>query len=318
MRAVVGVDIGGSSQTAIAYDERGDQIARSDLIEGASGGEEVVEATLRIVASLGPLELDAVGIGIPGQVEPATGDVRTAVNLGIGPDPFPLAARLEAQLGCPVAVENDVRAAALGLHDDRANAGQNRHSLTLVNLGTGISAGVVIDGTLVRGSQGMAGEIGHLVMERDGPLCRCGQRGCLEAIAAGPALLRAWPDDGQRTGGDLFSAAVAGDRDANEIASRVVTHLVTALTWLAAAYDTDEIVIGGGVSQAGAPLLALLREEIVRRAAVSEVAGRRLRPEQLTLVNPETAPGPRGAWVLARRQLSSGRNGQATNKGAAV
>jgi predicted NBD/HSP70 family sugar kinase len=306
MTAIVGIDIGGSSQTAIAYGEQGEMVARADRSGTTSGGDDVLKSALRVLDDLRPLQVGAVGIGIPGQVDVETGEVRTAVNLGIGSEPYPLSTRLEDEIGCPVTVENDVRAAALGVYESRAPA-----SVTLVNIGTGISAGVVIDGEIVRGAHGMAGEIGHLVMDPIGPDCRCGQRGCLEAIAAGPALARAWSDRGP---GDLFQAAGDGRPEAVRTSRPIVEHLVTALLWLAATYDTEHMVIGGGVSLAGQPFLRAIRDEVAWRGRASEIAARRLRPDQVTLVGPEESPGPRGAWVLAKRDLKKRRESPASRK----
>jgi predicted NBD/HSP70 family sugar kinase len=320
MRAVVGIDIGGSSQTALAYDPEGLPLARAHLASSARGGDQVMSNILRTLDELGAFEIAALGIGIPGQVDVFSGDVRTAVNLGIGDEPYPLAARLHNELGCPVTIENDVRAAALGLflEDAPSNPGG---SLTLVNIGTGIAAGVVIGGLVVRGSNGMAGEIGHMVMDEAGPLCRCGQTGCLEAIAAGPAIAKAWPDHKTSSSAHgLFAEAARGTPAAVTIASEITRHLVTALTWLAATYDTERVLIGGGVSQAGEPFLHLLRDEIARRATTSEIAARRLRPGQVSLVDPLATPGPKGAFFLAQRKLLQENESKqpTTNKGEAV
>jgi predicted NBD/HSP70 family sugar kinase len=119
--------------------------------------------------------------------------VTMAVNLGVGAHPYPLAAEVGAATGLPVTIENDVRAAALGAHESLRLAGDPPESLAMVSIGTGISAGFVVRGELLHGVHGMAGEIGHVVIDESAALCRCGQRGCLEAVAAGPAIARAWP-----------------------------------------------------------------------------------------------------------------------------
>ena len=317
MSVIVGIDVGGSSQTAVAFDVFGEVKAQVHQEGKSRGGDDVLANLLSLLEQLGPVEIIAVGIGIPGQVDPAVGEVRTAVNLGIGDEPYPLAASLQEKLGCPVIVENDVRTAALGLYEELATGS----SVTLVNIGTGIAAGVAIDGEAMRGAHGMAGEIGHLVMEENGTLCRCGQHGCLEAIAAGPAIARAWPA-AEPSATALFAAAAKGDEAAQKIAGRVASHLATALTWLAATYDTEHVIIGGGVSRAGTPLLEAIRAEVDKRAADSEIAARRLRPSQITLVEPDSLAGPRGAWVLARRSIFERRESpvgtKKPNKGAAV
>lgn len=302
MSVVVGVDVGGSKTTAVAFDYAGSVVRTAEAATGA-GGRHVVTSTTAVIRSLRIGDIDAIGVGVPGQVDPVAGHVRLAVNLGMGGEPYPLAREVQSALGCPVIIENDVRAAALGLFEQLRRQAQEPASLALVSIGTGIAAGVVVDGAIVRGWHGMAGEIGHVVVDPDGPRCRCGQRGCLEAIAAGPALARAWPRAAGAAGAALFAAAAGGDPAAGKVAARIAGHLVTALTWLAATHDTERIVLGGGVAEAGENFLEAVRAEIIRRARTSELAARRLRPEQVTLIDPTDIPGPRGASVLAMRFL---------------
>ncbi|HKX74555.1 MAG TPA: ROK family protein [Acidimicrobiia bacterium] len=307
MTLVVGVDIGGSSVAAVAMDSQGQPQARSSVLAPIRSGKTAVAAASEAISRLGLADPQLVGVGIPGQVDPARGEVAMAVNLGIGSQPFALGPALETALGCPVTIENDVRAAAMGAYDSLAWSGSPPASLVILSIGTGIAAGAVVEGSLVRGAQGMAGEIGHLVIEENGPLCRCGQRGCLEAVAAGPAIARAWPGGDAHAANSLFSALAEGDQAAIKVANRITSHLTTALTWLAAAYDPERIIIGGGVAAAGEPLLVSLRAEIGRRAAISELAARRLRPEQVDLARTDDPPGPRGAAVLAAQRFHAWR-----------
>jgi predicted NBD/HSP70 family sugar kinase len=175
----------------------------------------------------------------------------------------------------------------------------------LVGIGTGISAGLVVDGAVLRGVSGMAGEIGHIVVDESGAVCRCGQRGCLEAVAAGPAISKVWPTGAAGVAAtSLFSAAAAGDRSAEAIAGRIADHLTTALIWLAAAYDAEVVVLAGGVPSAGEPFLDAVRDRVRQRGAASELAARRLRPDQVTLADVDDPPGARGAAILAADHLS--------------
>lgn len=304
MTFTIGVDIGGSSATAVAVDQTGEVIKRYRVGARIEGGRQVVAAALAAIESFNLEDCVAVGIGVPGLVDSGTGQVTMAVNLGIGAHPYPLAAEIEAALGFPVTIENDVRAAALGAHESLRLAGDPPESLAMVSIGTGISAGVVVRGELLRGAHGMAGEIGHVVVDESAVLCRCGQRGCLEAVAAGPAIARAWPKGLEGSAATaLFAAAAGGDPAARKVAGRISGYLTTALTWLTAAYDTELIVLGGGVSEAGDTFLDAIRDRINRQAAVSDLAARRLRPEQVTLAQREDPPGPRGAAVLAARSF---------------
>jgi predicted NBD/HSP70 family sugar kinase len=315
MTVTVGIDIGGSSVSAVALDERGQAIGRHESNVAVEGGHQVVSAAL---AALRALDLDgfqAVGVGVPGQVDPGNGQVTMAVNLGIGPQPYDLADELETALGYPVTIENDVRAAALGAYESLRSSGGRPDSVALVSIGTGISAGVVVQGLLVRGSRGMAGEIGHVVVDETGVVCRCGQRGCLEAVAAGPAIARAWPKGETGTAATaLFSAAAAGDPAAEKVADRITGHLTTALIWLAAAYDSEVVVLAGGVAGAGEPFLNLVREQVRRRGAASELVARRLPPDRVILADPDDPPGPRGAALLAARRILQTREAPAGTK----
>lgn len=303
MATTIGIDIGGSSVEAVARDHTGQIVQRYDSKVDPDGGTQVVAAAVEAWRALERPDAVALGIGVPGRVDTLTGEVSMAVNLGIE-GPYRLGEEVESLVGLPVTVENDVRAAALGAHETMAIDGPTPNSLAVLSIGTGISAGVVVNGTLLRGAQGMAGEVGHVVVDHSGPVCRCGQSGCLEAVAAGPAIGKAWPSGEANTAATaLFTAAAAGDRAAQRVAGRVTGHLTTALTWLAAAYDTEYIVLAGGVSSAGAPFLSMIRDQIVGRAAASELAARRLRPDQVILANVSDPPGPRGAALLAATEV---------------
>jgi predicted NBD/HSP70 family sugar kinase len=174
--------------------------------------------------------------------------------------------------------------------------------LALLSLGTGVAAGVVIDGAIHRGATGMAGEIGHVVVDRAGSLCRCGQTGCLETVVSGPAIATAWKSAGQRTpASSLFAAAAGGDETASKLADEVTAHLATAIHWLAAAYDVDTIVLGGGLAGAGQPLLDAVRYALKTTAGSSDLATRTLDPNRIRLSPPGGPHGARGAALLAAR-----------------
>jgi predicted NBD/HSP70 family sugar kinase len=315
MTATIGIDIGGSSTTAVAIDRAGRILGRHQLHGAVVGGRQMVAAAVAAVTALDVEEAGAVGVGVPGQVDPVTGQIRMAVNLGVGPEPFDLGAEMQEALGLPVVVENDVHAAALGAHESLRLDGDAPQMLTLVSIGTGIGAGVVVQGELLRGAHGMAGEIGHVVVDESGAVCRCGQRGCLEAVAAGPAIARAWPKGATGSAATaLFAAAADGDAAAQKVAGRVAGYLTTALIWLSAAHDSELIVLAGGVAGAGQPFLEAVREQVARRGAASELAARRLGPEQVVLARVDDPPGARGAAVLAWRLLDTRESPAATRR----
>lgn len=317
---VVGVDIGGTKTAILVCDPTGTVRARlvaSTAVgapgQAASAIAELVRAALREAAAA-PADVAALGIGVPGRVDPEHGHVTLAVNLDW--HDLPLGPRLEEILGIPVVVENDVRAAALGLHR-RGQFGATG-SLALLAIGTGIAAGVVLDGQLHRGSHGLAGEIGHVVVDPEGAPCACGNRGCLETVAAGPALVRrtlagwaargnghaiaaeAAPEAGAEA---VFAAAATGDPVARDVVEASGRAVAWGIHLLALAYDVERIVIGGGVSHAGEPFMAPVRRELDRFRAVSPLAAEILQPNLVQLLPAGADAGAWGAVTIALESL---------------
>lgn len=246
----IGLDIGGTKTDSIALDSAGRELARVRRDTGfgpeavLAGAEIAVqEAVARAGASLG--DLDAVGVGIPGVVDESSGQVTHAVNLGV--TELDLSARLSARVGVPVRVENDVNAAALGACHLLGLA----RSAALLNLGTGMAAGVVVGGRLWRGARGGAGEIGHVPIDPEGAVCSCGQRGCLETVASGSAIARLWPTDAALPSVELFDRADAGDPRARDARRTFVRGVATAVRMLALTVDVETVIIGGGLSRLG-------------------------------------------------------------------
>jgi predicted NBD/HSP70 family sugar kinase len=210
----------------------------------------------------------SIGIGIPGAVDGATGRVAHAVNLGL--DGLDLGRRLSDRLGVDVRVENDVKAAALGAHHLLGVAdGIRAHSMAYLNLGTGLAAGIVLDGRLLRGRHGVAGEIGHVPVDPSGVVCGCGQRGCLETLASGSAISRMWPSEDPLPARELFGAAEAGDARALDVRDRFLTGVAAAVRLLVLTTDVDDVVIGGGLAALGDPLVAGTRRILNEWAADS-------------------------------------------------
>ena len=230
-------------------------------------------------------DVAAVGVAIPGHVDPEDGSVSMAVNLGI--THLPLGPMLQTELGVPIFVEHDARAAALWLSQQAADGSARAPaSVAFLAIGTGISAGVVLDGALLRGDNSFAGEVGHVVADPDGAICACGLRGCLETIAAGPAIARQ-ADEAMAAGrstvlsphssaADVFRASSAGDEVAVEIIDRVADHLARAIRSLALTLGVRRVVIGGGVAAAGPALLEPIR--IAHRPRTRGLAAGRGRP----------------------------------------
>jgi predicted NBD/HSP70 family sugar kinase len=303
-RPVVGVDVGGTWTVAVVVDGGGAATGRARLSTDAFAG--IVDVIAKAVETAledagGRADPCAVGLGVPGQVDPETGTVRLALNLGIDEEAMAIGPAVGERLGVPVTLENDVRAAAVGAFEHlAAGAAPDLRSLAYLSIGTGISAGVVLDGRLHRGRDGMAGEIGHVVVAEGGPECRCGRRGCLEAVAAGPAIGRMWPSDDGRPAEAMLRAAASGDPAAADLVKEVVDRYVLALQWLATAWGADLIALGGGIGSLGEPLLGPVRGRLAALAAGSELARVLLPPERVVCVPADLPVGALGAAALAR------------------
>ena len=308
----VGVDIGGSSVEAVVADPEHRVVAHAIKPTDATSSERLLgnaDAAIRQVLAAvdgSAATVSGIGVGIPGQVDADSGVVRLAMNLNIDGDGLAFGDAIGDAFDFPVAVENDVRAAAVGAYEMWRHETRDMNTLVYLSIGTGIAAGVVIDGRLHRGRDGLAGEIGHVVVLDDGPECRCGLRGCLEAVAAGPAISRLWPSDDRRYAQALFRAARDGHAEALAAAALLTTRITEAVQWLAIGYGADLCVLGGGVGSVGEPLLSAIRERLDGFARRSELA-RRLVTQERVVAMPEGFPtGAIGAAAVARQRLGHG------------
>ncbi|MCJ7667681.1 MAG: ROK family protein, partial [Anaerolineae bacterium] len=259
-------------------------------------------------------------LGLPGKVDPERGIGILSVNLGWRD--VPVKSMLEEELGLPCFIENDVKVAALG--ESRYGAGKGLRNMVYLTIGTGIAAGVIIEGKIYRGSTGMAGEIGHAIIERNGPRCKCGTRGCLEAVAAGPAIaalaisaieagsetsLRdmAKANKGLVTAEMVCQAARQGNPVAREIFEEIGSYIGLGVHMLIMLYDPELVVLGGGVTGAGDLLLNPVRRELKRLATWSYVAKEMLKPEMVRLTPLGTDVGILGAAALAEGEMAVSR-----------
>jgi len=264
-QVMVGLDIGGTKVDAVAIEADGRIIQRLRMATGF-GHEAVLETARAAVVQLSELtgtavtDFESIGIGIPGAVEEGTGRIAHSVNLGLAD--FELGRELGELLGREVCVDNDVNAAALGAF--RLLEHGSTHSMAYLNLGTGLAAGLVLNGSLWRGSRGGAGEIGHIPVDPSGIECPCGQRGCLETVGSGSAIARQWPTEDPRPASALFAAAASGDATAIEVRDRFIEAVASSVRLLVLTVDVDSVVIGGGLSSLGDDLLervvAVLRQ----------------------------------------------------------
>lgn len=238
----------------------------------------------------------AIGIGVPGLYDPTTNVVRFLPNLPTTWPGVPLGPHIAARLGRPTALVNDARAFTLA--EATFGAGREGHIVVGITLGTGIGGGVVIDGRLLLGLDGTAGEVGHQIIDLNGPSCGCGSRGCLEAHASGPAIAALGMKavrQGRTTAirdlveGDLnritpeviVRAAELGDAVAREILEEVGIYLGIGVANLITLFSPDVVVIGGGVAQAGDWLFRPIRETVRRRARVTPLERVRIAPAAL-------------------------------------
>ena len=301
---VVGLDIGGTKLAGSIL--RGGEIVATITLPTRSGPAGIVataaEAVRALCARSGvPLhEVESVGIGVPGVVDAESGALSHVVNLDIHAEPVPLAELLSAELrGVPVALENDVNAAAIGL-----GAVLGEPDLALLSVGTGLAAGLLLDGAIRRGSSGAAGEIGHLVYRPDGLECACGQHGCLERYASGAALSSAWPTHGDAPAAvDLFRAAAAGSAAAIALRHEFCAALAYAVRLLALTVDVPLVFLGGGVAASvGAPLIDAIHGELAAQSRGSAFLASLALPARIRAVPPGTSNATVGAAIVGRRR----------------
>ena len=261
---LIGLDIGATKTLGVLVDADGRVLAQArEATE--PGAEGVIDTAARVVADLGGEgAASSVGVGIPGLVDHVGGEVQHAVNLGLNGDRLALRVLLEGRCALPVHVENDVNAATLG-----AVALSGIRDLVYLSIGTGLAAGIAIDGILRRGATGAAGEIGHVPVDPAGALCQCGQRGCLETIASGSAISQAWPSGDRPAAQALFDAAAAGDPAAVAVRDRFAAGVADAVRTLALSVDPQTVVLGGGVSHLGQVLVDAVADALRAQASSS-------------------------------------------------
>lgn len=305
----VGLDIGGTKVLGVALD--GEGVVRHQVrLASATGVQSLVDVSVAVVEDLAArvgvpvAELAGVGIGLPGVVDADKGLVEHAVNLGIEQS-APLAALVAERLRVRVRVENDLTVAVVGAAHtvDRTQASGETgvHDVAFLALGTGLAAGLLLEGRLRRGSHGGAGEIGHLTLVPDGLPCKCGQLGCLEQYASGSALDVAWPSRfGRPAPAELFSAAAAGDPGAIEVRDSFAWAVAAAVRILVLTTDVDLVVIGGGVSAIGQPLLRAVRSELERQAEASPFLASMRLSGRVSLAPADVPVGAVGAALLGR------------------
>lgn len=277
---LVGIDLGGTNAQGAAAAPDGTILKRGKIPTRSAHGAHTVIADLadmvRDLADGHPIS--AIGLGVPGLLDLENGVCLFSGNLNW--ERVPIAAKLTELTGAPVYIDNDVRVAALG----ELAQGQARgcKDFIYITVGTGVGSGIFIDGRLLRGPRWSAGEVGHMVLDPQGPACTCGSRGCLEALASATAIAREGraaaakhPDSllnklAVRTedmdAALVFKAANLGDPAAAQVVDAAMAWLGIGVANLVNIFNPELVVIGGGVSLAGDKLLTPVRNQVQRLA----------------------------------------------------
>jgi glucokinase len=283
----LGIDLGGTKILTAVVSSEGEMLSREHSVTPASKGPKaVIPAILKSAnqalgeASITVAELGAIGVGAAGLSNPNTGILHTSPNLP-GWHDVPLTEIIEKELGKKTFLINDANAAALG--EFHLGAGRSTRHFIYVTISTGIGGGIIIDGKIYIGATGIAGEIGHMTIEVNGPLCSCGNRGCWESLASGTALAREARHEiekGAKTSilehadGDMkkvtaeviHDAAQQGDLLAKELITQIGRYFGVGLANLINIFNPEVIAIGGGLSNIGDTLLEPAFNEAETRA----------------------------------------------------
>lgn len=273
----LGIDLGGTNVAAAVVDQDGTILGKVSLPTPRTGPEAVADQMAAAAqaaaeqAGIGMEEIQSVGIGSPGTIEPQHGLIKFWSNLDF--EDVPLAALMEERLNKPIYLENDANAAALG--EFAAGAGKGSQSMVAITLGTGVGGGAVLGGKLYTGFNYAGMEVGHFVIKHGGRLCTCGRKGCFEAYCSATALIKRtrevmeenpdsllWQLAGSLdkvNGRTPFDAAAQGDAAAGKVIDEYVDYLGCGVASLVNIFQPEVFCIGGGPSAQGETLMAPVR-----------------------------------------------------------
>jgi glucokinase len=268
----LGLDLGGTNIKVAVVERRGDEWRALDRDQLRTDQKEGNAAVIARLTAAGRQQItrhpdiESVGIGIPGLYYPARGATKFLVNFTEDWDMVPVAPVVGRELGLPTHLINDAR--AFGLAELRLGAGRGARSMVGLTLGTGIGGVIAIDGHIVQGHDGTAGELGHHTIDPDGPPCNCGNNGCLEAFARADRLAAACGTSSAR---QAIERARAGDPAALAGMASVGRYLGIGIANMITVITPDRVVIGGGIAAAGDLLLEPIRAEVARRVHVTSL-----------------------------------------------
>jgi glucokinase len=300
----LGIDLGVTNLKWAAVERVGDDWRTIDEGQRPTLAGEGVDAVIGRVGEIGRAALErwpgiaSLGIGIPGLYDPVKGTARFLVNMPREWSGRPVAGPVEAMVGVPVSLINDAR--AFGLAELRLGAGRGAASLVGLTLGTGVGGVIAIDGRVHLGHDGTAGEVGHQTIDPDGPMCGCGNRGCLEAFTRADRIAAACGTD---TAEAAITAARAGDQRALDGLAAIGRYLGIGIANMVVVLSPDRVVIGGGIAAAGDLLLDPIRAELRRRVQTTSL-------DEVEVVTAElgTWAGAIGAAIYAAESLTGRAN----------
>lgn len=320
----IGVDLGGTNLRIAAVSEQGTLVEKVTLgTKVALGRDHVLDDMCDAIRHLsekykGSARLLGVGIGVPGIIDLKSGMIRELPNLP-GWSDSRVRDEIEQRLGAPVILENDANAAAFG--EKWLGAGRHVGDMAMLTLGTGVGGGLVLDGKIWHGMNGMAGEFGHTTVDPEGQPCGCGNRGCVEqyasatavvrmareAIASGtaPGLAKAASSDPEFSARAIYNLAIQGDEQARRIFGRVGRALGVVLSGMINGLNLEMYVIGGGVSSAWEAFSPFIFEELRRRSTVYAATAP---PDPLGLgsgASAQVEPGSGRKTIVTRALLGS-------------
>ena len=268
MVLTLGIDIGGTRIRAAVVTEDGTLLSRAEALTPARGtGEAVVQAVAELVtqalAGHDRADILAAGVGAPGPLDTDRGIAQATPTIDSFRD-FPIRDRIAEATGLPTWLEHDGHAAAYGewLH----GAGRGTANMVYVTVSTGIGGGAIVDGRLQHGRRGQSAHVGHMTLLPDGPVCSCGNLGCWEALAAGPAFARAARAAGYADGAAAFVAAAEGRAAAVQVVDAQARWLAIGLVNLAHIYAPEILILGGGVAAGLEQMRPVMAAEFARRA----------------------------------------------------
>ncbi len=319
----IGVDLGGTNLRIAAVDNAGDLLEKVTTgTQVARGRDHVITEMCDAIRELAAkfsrdMHMLGAGIGVPGIIDKRTGMLRESPNLP-GWHDYPVRDAIERRLEAPVILENDANAAALG--ENWLGAARGMDDMLMITLGTGVGGGIVQRGQIWHGMTGMAGELGHITVDPNGPRCGCGNFGCVEQYASATAVVRmaheaiasggaeqlaraAGTNDVEFSARVVYNLALQGDKPAQEIFRKVGWALGILMADLVNAFNLHMYVIGGGVSGAWAMFSPAMFDELRRRSMVYAATAPPEHSEPASGAAAEVTPAPAGRPTIITRAL---------------